>query len=218
MRTSDSLSKIAPAICKALAEIKNPEMTGMNPHFRKPYATLAHITCQIRPIMEKHGLCVLQDVAEGPSVSTMIVHTSGEWMASEPLLMAPERPGPHGTMAAVTYARRGSLCAMLSITGEEDDDGNSAMPKRSESAPQTPRTPPSGGKQGSGSGWAGSSEAQQKCIFAKARGIYKVPAEFDNYMEWMKSTYEIDHTKELSKSQAKEVIDGLVQIEEEQKP
>ena len=210
MRTSETLSKIAPALTKALAEIKNPEMTGMNPHFKKPYATLAHITCQIRPIMEKHGLCVLQDVAEGPSVSTMIVHTSGEWMASEPLLMAPERPGPHGCMAAVTYARRGSLCAMLSITGEEDDDGNSAMPKRSDSTPQGGsqgrQAPPSGSK-----GGAGISEKQRKCIFAKAKAGYPDTKAFDDYMRWLKGNYNVEHLEELTKQQAGEIIDQLTE-------
>jgi len=144
MKTSDSLTKIAPALTKALAEIKNPEMTGTNPHFRKPYATLSHITCEIRPILEKHGLCILQDTAEGPTVSTRIMHSSGEWIESEPLLMTPDKGGPHGTMAAITYARRGSLCAILSITGDTDDDGNSAQGDKPQTPPAARQGPPAG--------------------------------------------------------------------------
>lgn len=57
-------------------------------------------------------------------VSTIIMHTSGEWISGE-LAMNPVKADPQGIGSAVTYARRYGLSAFVGIA-PEDDDGNAA--------------------------------------------------------------------------------------------
>jgi hypothetical protein len=53
-----------------------------------------------------------------------LLHTSGQWMASSYPL--PRQAGAQEMGSFITYARRYSLCAILGIAGEDDNDGESA--------------------------------------------------------------------------------------------
>ena len=109
MRTSETLTKLAPALLAAQLNLKNPAMDGTNPHFKSRYATLPGVLNEIRPVLADHGLAVIQSTGAGPSVTTTILHTSGEWIESDALVMPPSKQDPQAVMAALTYARRGSL-------------------------------------------------------------------------------------------------------------
>ena len=52
------------------------------------------------------------------------MHTSGEWIETDPLGLKAEKQTAQGTGSAVTYGRRYSLSAALGISSEDDDDGN----------------------------------------------------------------------------------------------
>lgn len=54
------------------------------------------------------------------------MHESGEWLETEPLVMRPVKNDPQGMGSCITYARRYSYSALLSISTDEDDDGHSA--------------------------------------------------------------------------------------------
>ena len=56
-------------------------------------------------------------------LTTMLAHSSGEWMSSDwPVCPVAEMGAPHRMGAALTYARRYALFALVGIAGEDDLD------------------------------------------------------------------------------------------------
>lgn len=133
MNRSDSIKNIASALNKFQAEITNPKKTTTNPFFGSKYAPLGQILDHIRSTLGECGLSFIQSVSgggEASSVATLLMHTSGEWIESD-LLTFPNKSSKgdslaQGGGASITYARRYSLEAILGISAEKDDDGNSA--------------------------------------------------------------------------------------------
>ena len=145
MKTSATLTALAPALVKAAAELTNPAKTAENPFFKSRYTRLDKLIDHLRPVLAKHGLCAVQSAGDG--VTTMIVHESGEWIASEPLHITPVKNDPQGVAGSITYARRYSLAAICGVEGEGDDDGNHASgnaggQQRPQAAPPPQGQPP----------------------------------------------------------------------------
>lgn len=125
---SPQLNEWATAMAKAQAELKNPSLDSVNPHFRNSYASLAGILASVRPVLAKHGLCLTQHLAgtgEGISCTTIVVHASGQFLESTLTLPATKRD-PQGLGSVSTYARRYAVQAVLGISGDDDDDGEAA--------------------------------------------------------------------------------------------
>jgi hypothetical protein len=123
---SASIAKLATALAAAQGEMANATKDSTNPHFKSKYADLASVREACRPL-SKHGIAILQPTsAEGTSVTvtTMLVHTSGEWIA-EDLTMTAGQNTPQAIGSAITYGRRYGLAAMVGIA-PEDDDGQAA--------------------------------------------------------------------------------------------
>lgn len=134
MKQSDSIANLAAALVKASAAIKPIPKDRTNPHFRNRYATLDAIVEATRPVLAAHGLAVIQGSAVpethegtlvGFNVETMLVHSSGEWL-SNAVLMPVEKASAQGAGSALTYGRRYGLSALLNLTADEDDDGETA--------------------------------------------------------------------------------------------
>lgn len=130
MNRSETISEIAKALAKFNGEVTKIDKNADNPFFKSSYSTLDHIIEQIRPILTKHGLSILQiPSGDGQNVvmKTLLLHESGEFLESDELIMKPVKNDPQGIGSAVSYARRYSLCSFLSLsTGDTDDDGNTA--------------------------------------------------------------------------------------------
>ena len=129
MHTSDTITELVKALVKVQEEIRNPANSANNPFFKSKYAPLDEILNLVRPLMAKNGLALIQSAGgEGThaSVTTLIMHTSGEWIESDKLIIVPAKLDAQGIGGAITYARRYTITAMLGIAGEEDDDGNLA--------------------------------------------------------------------------------------------
>lgn len=147
---SETISKIAAALVAFSGEVKSISHDANNPHFKSQYTSLDHMIDETKPILTKHGLTIMQfpgGDGERITVRTMILHTSGEWMESEPLTLKAVKTDPQGAGSAITYARRYSYAAALSLSLGDDDDGNAssyAPQNRSYSAPtsQPSQTPP----------------------------------------------------------------------------
>ena len=59
----------------------------------------------------------------------MLAHASGEWLSSDwPVCAIAETASPHRMGAALTYARRYALFAMVGIAGEDDLDAPIEQP------------------------------------------------------------------------------------------
>ena len=146
MKHSESMAAIGAALAAFQGQITNPPTDAKNPFFKSRYASLPGITDHVRGAAAKHGLAFIQSPTNpgdgSVGVTTMILHKSGEWIETDTVAFKPTKADPQGCMAALTYARRGSLCAALNIVGDPDDDGNSTVQRpRAAEEPATVTTP-----------------------------------------------------------------------------
>src|SRR5271156_4954576 len=136
-RTSESIATLAAALAKAQIELINPEKSliatirvdgpgGADRPFR--YASLASGLEIVRKILGQHEIATVQttsiDQAAGIiNLTTVLAHSSGEWIASDwPVCPVTETATPHRMGAALTYARRYALFTLVGIAGEDDLD------------------------------------------------------------------------------------------------
>ena len=139
MRHSDTLGELGKALALAHAELDNVTKDAKNPHFKSSYATLAAITDTTRPVLAKHGLSLIQmpSWSDGVvQVETMLLHSSGEWIAETAGAPAPKQD-PQGVGSAITYLRRYAQSAFCNIA-QEDDDGNGASQPARHTEPTRP--------------------------------------------------------------------------------
>lgn len=127
MNKSESVASLLGALSKAQGEIDNAKKASVNPFFKSKYADLAEVINVSKDALSAHGLSVSQFPSyEGGivSVTTVIGHSSGEWMES--VMSAPaDKVDIQSLGKIVTYIRRYSYSAVLGIA-QEDDDGNDA--------------------------------------------------------------------------------------------
>lgn len=128
MDMTNANAELMGALASAQAEIENASKTSANPHFKSRYADLAEVLNTCRPVLAKHGICIMQSTGfDGATVavSTVLAHKSGGWVSSISSCV-PARTDAQGIGAATTYLRRYSLAAIVGIA-QEDDDGQSAQ-------------------------------------------------------------------------------------------
>jgi hypothetical protein len=131
------LKDLAVALNKVQATIKPAPKDSTNPAFRSKYADLAAVWEACRPALAANGLSVVQmPTAEGGkvSVTTLLLHTSGQWIKSE-LTMTAGDTKPQTIGSCITYARRYALSAMVGVVADDDDDANAASGTPTSSAP-----------------------------------------------------------------------------------
>lgn len=129
MNKSESIAELATALAAFQAEITNPKNTADNPFFKSKYAPLNDILTLVRPTLAKHGLSVLQSPSgDGDKIviTTLLMHSSGQWIETCPLVLKAEKITAQGAGSAITYGRRYALSAVLGISSEDDDDANHA--------------------------------------------------------------------------------------------
>lgn len=130
MRHSESTKEIFKAFVEAQAEFTVAKKDSENPFFKSNYADFENVVDAAKPALKKHGLGYSQrpSIKDGkPVLTTMIVHTSGEWFEDDfPITSAKEDPQSIG--AAISYIKRQALQATLGIVASgEDDDAEGAM-------------------------------------------------------------------------------------------
>jgi hypothetical protein len=136
-RCSESIGAIAAALARAQGELTNPEKS-LIATIRSPlpregdrtfrYASLASGLDIVRKSLGQHEIATLQTTAIDANsgqirLTTLLAHASGEWIASDwPVCAISETATPHRMGAALTYARRYALFALVGIAGEDDLD------------------------------------------------------------------------------------------------
>jgi hypothetical protein len=125
---SKDISKLAPALAKAQADMGSVAFDSKNPAFRSKYASLASCLAAALPALKAHGVMLTQHPSYDPSVqvvtvTTMLLHTSGQWMQSSCALPLGGKKDGHALKSATTYLRRIGVIGILGLP-EEDDDGN----------------------------------------------------------------------------------------------
>ncbi|WP_035961468.1 ERF family protein [Bradyrhizobium sp. URHA0013] len=137
MQSSDHIGAIAAALAKAQAELTNPEKT-LTATIRSPfpreddrtfrYASLASGLDIVRKALSRQEIATIQttriEQATGQiHLTSLLAHASGEWISSDlPFCASKEVEAPHRMGAALTYARRYALFALVGIAGEDDLD------------------------------------------------------------------------------------------------
>jgi hypothetical protein len=137
---SPSLAALAAALAKAQGQMSAAKKDALNPHFKSKYADLASIWDACRDVLSANGLAVIQRVgaaADSVCVTTMLVHSSGEWVKDTCVMPVAQRT-PQGVGSAITYARRYALSALVGVAAE-DDDGNAASGRPATSPPADSR-------------------------------------------------------------------------------
>jgi hypothetical protein len=136
-RSSETIGAIAAALAKAQGELTNPEKS-LSATIRSPfprdgdrtfrYASLASGLDIVRKSLGQHEIATIQtttiDQESGQiRLTTILAHASGEWISSDwPVCPTSETVNPHRMGAALTYARRYALFALVGIAGEDDLD------------------------------------------------------------------------------------------------
>lgn len=140
---SEHINELASALSKAQGEMELAQKTNENPFFKSSYADLAECWNVCRAPLSKNGLCVVQTIDQtdkGTVLETLLAHSSGQWISGHQYIV-PVKNDPQGVGAAITYARRYGLMAIVGIAPcDEDDDGNAAA-SRGKPAPVKPLAP-----------------------------------------------------------------------------
>src|ERR1700736_5162476 len=167
-RSSETIGAIAAALAKAQGELTNPEKS-LSATIRSPfprevdrsfrYASLASGLDIVRKTLGQHEIATVQstaiDQATGQiQLTTLLAHASGEWISSDwPVCAIDEMATPHRMGAALSYARRYALFALVGIAGEDDLDAPDLLvepspaidvPTRSDRDIPNSRKPPNG--------------------------------------------------------------------------
>jgi hypothetical protein len=179
-RSSERIGTIAAALAKAQAQLVNPEKSligtirsegkGVDRAFR--YAPLSSGLNIVRKTLSQHEIATVQttsiDEAAGiVRLSTVLAHTSGEWIASDwPVCAITDTATPHRMGAALTYARRYGLFTLVGIAGEDDLDAPDLL---SPAVPEAKTDYPSANKKNRLNGGQGQSNQKSSCGYrAKA--------------------------------------------------
>lgn len=126
---SEQIDKLAPALVQVQTHAGPALKDSNNPAFRSKYADLASCWEAVREPLAKAGIVVLQEATlsdAGVSVTTRLLHASGQWMQTEPLTIPLAKRDAHTVGSGITYGKRYSLSAALGIVAD-DDDGNAAV-------------------------------------------------------------------------------------------
>jgi hypothetical protein len=221
-RSSESIAALATALAKAQTELTNPEKsltatirTDRNGEGARTfrYAPLSSGLDIVRKTLGKHEIAIFQTTAidqptRSVALTTMLTHSSGEWIASEwPVCPMADMAAPHRMGAALTYARRYALFTLVGIAGEDDLDApdlncqpaaEAAVRASATAPPDRVASAPPGGVAGrgnsSGHGRAildpeASAEARDRLL----REIVKLPSS-EPAGEWARNVLPIKNT------------------------
>ncbi|MDR2927156.1 MAG: ERF family protein [Cytophagaceae bacterium] len=122
---STSIKEIATSLAAFQGEVGKVKKDSTNPFFKSKYASLANILDVIRGPLAKNGLSFTQFPHGENELTTVLMHTSGEFIQGT-YKMIPVSAKPQDLGSAITYQRRYALGAILGLNIDDDDDGNAA--------------------------------------------------------------------------------------------
>ena len=136
-RSSESIGTIAAALAKAQAELTNPEkslVATIRSSFPREgdhsfrYAPLSSGLDIVRKGLGRYEIATIQTTTIDKDagllrLTTVLAHSSGEWISSEwPVCAIADIASAQRMGAALTYARRYALFTLVGIAGEDDLD------------------------------------------------------------------------------------------------
>ena len=122
------MKAIVEALLKAQSEMSNPKKGSNNPYFKSKYADLNAVREAVIPVLNSHGIIVLQPTVnvDGRNyIKTVLYHESGESIEGLTEIIYSKANDAQAQGSGITYARRYGLQSLVCI-GADDDDGNGA--------------------------------------------------------------------------------------------
>lgn len=127
---------IEACFVEAWSAAQNPDMDGMNPHFKNRYATLKATLAAVRSACVPHGIAYIQALREsegGYRLESCVIRADGARMIlSQYPVEASANPQAFGS--ELTYKKRQQAQADWGIVGDEDEDGEAAAAAQSRRA------------------------------------------------------------------------------------
>jgi hypothetical protein len=184
-RSSETIASLAAALAKAQMALTNPEKsltaTVGTDRYDEPgrtfrYAPLSAGLDIVRKVLGQHEIATVQTTTidqdiQTVSLTTVLAHSSGEWIASDwPVCALSEMATPRRMGAALTYARRYALFTLVGIAGEDDLDAPDLAGQPGNGATRADNGPDREKLNGSGAAGNGNLSA-----FAKSRKAWTPP-------------------------------------------
>ena len=136
MEKSPTIGALAAALAKAQKHIKGALKDSTNPFYKSSYADLASVQDAIRDPLSDNELAVVQGAsseAARVTVTTLIAHSSGEWISSS-LSATAKDESPQSLGSCVSYLRRYGISSLVGVA-QVDDDGESAQHRPTQKYP-----------------------------------------------------------------------------------
>ena len=119
------------ALVKAQLEFTPIIKDKLNPQFKSKYADLDSIMKSIREPLLRHNLVLFSFFEKAEEQTNLVTRITfaptGESFQIDYPIVLPANEQQKGS--ALTYARRYSICALLNLSADADDDGNAAVAK-----------------------------------------------------------------------------------------
>ena len=124
MEKSETIGNLTLALSKVQAQLRPAKENSKNPFFKSNYADLGSVWDSVRTLLSENELSIIQMPTDVGGLTTILSHSSGEYLAST--MYIPSKEDAHGVGSAISYARRYALASFVGVvTG--DDDGNGAI-------------------------------------------------------------------------------------------
>jgi len=122
---TESIAELSKAMVAFHDLFSSASLTKDAKNNRSAYVSLDNLLNTVRPLLNKAGLAITQDLA-GDYLATTIMHTSGEFKTAMMPFNPMDGKGINSLQAiggGITYAKRYALAAALLISVDTDDDG-----------------------------------------------------------------------------------------------
>jgi len=135
MKTSETINSLAEALCKAQGTIEAVKKDSKGYNYN--YAKLESLIEMAKPVLMANELSIIQmptNADESISVTTRVLHSSGEWLEdslSMPVVIPNGMNHAQACGSLITYARRYAYAAILSIAQEDTDAHTGAQAAKS---------------------------------------------------------------------------------------
>lgn len=135
MERSEKIDELAVALAKAQAQIGTAHKDSTNPYFESKYADYAAVKAACQEHLSTNGLSyshlLSNDAGETLSCTTILMHTSGQYLASK-MTLKPTQTTPHAFGSCATYMKRYMLLGIVGIATDDDDANQASFSPKSE--------------------------------------------------------------------------------------
>ncbi len=130
--SSEALDQIVPDLVKAQADflhVVKGDKVPVGGQAKAGFASFPAVIEMVRPILNRNNIFLSQPAKRVPSgvcVTTLLLHSSGQWLADDGLAIPAGKNDPQGHGSAISYAKRYGLLSLLGVA-TDDDDGAAAL-------------------------------------------------------------------------------------------